>query len=243
MALELMLDVAGLTIVRDGIRILENLCWRIESGQHWVVMGPNGSGKTSLIAALTGYLLPTKGSIELFGHRFGESDWRELRTRVGIVSSTLRQLMADSEPALSTVASGRHAMIDYWGTPSGEESRQALQLLRNVECVHLARRPWGVLSQGERQRVLIARALMARPRLLILDEPCAGLDPVARERFLNFIDEMGRRSDSPPLVLVTHHIEEVTPVFTHGLLLGPDDGRGRVMRVQRRRPCAPFLQP
>jgi len=213
------LDIRGLTIVRDGTVILRDLSWRVEPGQHWVVLGANGSGKTSLLAALTGYLMPTSGEITLLGHRYGETDWRELRTRIGLVSSSVRQLMADSEPALLTVASGKRAVIDFWGTPSRGERQRAKMLLDLVECGHLATRPWAVLSQGERQRVLIGRALMGRPKLLILDEPCAGLDPVAREHFLQFLSRLARTPDAPTLVFVTHHVEEITPVFTHALLL------------------------
>jgi iron complex transport system ATP-binding protein len=128
-------------------------------------------------------------------------------------------MMADTEPALFSVASGRYAMIDYWGTPSRSDRRKAKALLALVECDHLAERPWAVLSQGERQRVLIGRALMAKPRLLILDEPCAGLDPMAREHFLQFLGRLAAGPNAPTLVFVTHHVEEITPVFTHALLL------------------------
>ncbi len=227
------LEVVGLTIVRDGTPILCDVKWRLNAGEHWVILGANGSGKTSLLAALTGYLMPTAGEISVLGERYGESDWRELRTRIGLVSSSIRQLMADSEPALYTVAGGKYAMIDFWGNPSAEDRRTARRLLEQVEAGHLAERCWGVLSQGERQRVLIARALMSRPRLLILDEPCAGLDPVAREHFLQFIDRLGRRADSPSLVLVTHHVEEIGPVFNHALLLagGRVHGAGPVRKA------------
>lgn len=213
------LDVRGLVIVRDGIPILRDVSWCVRPGQHWVILGSNGSGKTSLLAALTGYLMPTAGVIDLFGQRYGESDWRALRTRVGIVSSSIRQMMADGETALESVASGRYAMIDFWGRPNRSDRRRALELLDLVECPHLADRPWAVLSQGERQRVLIARALMADPQLLVLDEPCAGLDPVARETFLQFVRRMARGTGAPTLVLVTHHVEEIVPCFTHALLL------------------------
>jgi iron complex transport system ATP-binding protein len=142
-----------------------------------------------------------------------------LRKKVGIVSSSVRQMMADDEPALETVASGKYAMIDFWGRVTRTEKIQALKLLRQVECSHLAGRAWRVLSQGERQRVLVARALMARPRVLILDEPCAGLDPAAREHFLRFLQRFGAQKDSPTLVLVTHHVEEIMPVFSRALIL------------------------
>lgn len=129
-------------------------------------------------------------------------------------------MMADDEPALETIVSGKYAMIDYWGEPSAVDHKRAVQILRSIECSHLASRPWRVLSQGERQRVLIGRALMVNPPLLILDEPCAGLDPVAREHFLQFLQKIGSRKNVPTLILVTHHVEEVMPVFTHLMLMG-----------------------
>ncbi len=213
------LEVSGLSIRREGTRILEEVCWRVEPGEHWAILGANGSGKTSLLSALTGYFMPTAGEIAVLGQRFGQTDWRELRKHIGLVSSSIRQLMADTEPALESVISGKYAMIDYWGRITRADRARGLRLLREIECAQLAKRPWGFLSQGERQRVLIGRALMARPRLLILDEPCAGLDPAAREHFLQFLQRLGRRPDSPTLVLVTHHVEEIMPVFSHALIL------------------------
>jgi len=213
------LNVTGLRIERSGTVILRDVNWRVGRGQHWVILGANGSGKTSLLSALTGYLMPTAGEITLLGETYGRADWRELRKKIGLVSSSIRQMMADDETALETVASGKYAMIDFWGRVTRAEKAEALKLLRQVECEYLAGRPWQVLSQGERQRVLIGRALMARPRVLILDEPCAGLDPAAREHFLLFIQRLGQRRNSPTLIFVTHHVEEIMPVFTHVLLL------------------------
>jgi len=199
--------------------ILRQVTWRVERGQHWVILGANGSGKTSLLSALTGYLMPTAGEISLLGETYGRSDWRELRKQIGLVSSSIRQMMSGDEPALETVASGKYAMIAFWGRISRTEKAQARRLLREVECDYLADRPWRVLSQGERQRVLIGRALMASPRVLILDEPCAGLDPAAREHFLHFIQRLGQNGNAPTLIFVTHHVEEIMPVFSHVLLL------------------------
>lgn len=213
------LRITDLCIHRGDTVILDRLCWEVKRGEHWVILGPNGSGKTSLLSALTAYLTPSGGTVEVFGKRFGESDWRELRKSIGIVSSSVRQRMADEEAALETVVSGKYAMIDYWGRVSTHDRKTAMQILKQIECPHLAERPWGVLSQGERQRVLIGRALMAKPRLLILDEPCSGLDPVARENFLQFVERLGRQKNAPSLVLVTHHVEEIMPVFTHVLVL------------------------
>ena len=213
------LSVASLHIERGGTVILNEVNWRVQRGEHWVILGANGSGKTSLLSALTGYLMPTRGEISVLGETYGQSDWRELRKKIGLVSSSVRQMMADDEPALETVASGKYAMIDFWGRLSRTDKTKAQQLLRQVECDYLANRQWGVLSQGERQRVLIGRALMAKPRVLILDEPCAGLDPAAREHFLQFIQRLGAQKNSPTLVLVTHHVEEMMPVFSHVLIL------------------------
>lgn len=227
------LEISGLRIQRDRTVILDDVSWRIERGEHWVILGANGSGKTSLLSALTGYLMPTAGEISVLGHRYGETDWRELRTRIGIVSSSVRQMMAEEEPALETVVSGKYAMIDFWGRPKKADRSLAQQILKQIECSHLAERPWRVLSQGERQRILIGRALMASPKLLILDEPCAGLDPAAREHFLGFIERLGRRRSAPSIVLVTHHVEEITPVFSHVLVLK----NGRVIKAGAKTDC------
>ena len=213
------LEISGLRIRRGDTIILDDVSWRVERGQHWAILGANGSGKTSLLSALTGYLMPTSGEITLLGQRYGETDWRELRKKIGLVSSSVRQMMTDDEPALESVISGKYAMIDFWGRVSRGDRIRAKQILRLIECAHLAERPWRVLSQGERQRVLIGRALMAQPRLLILDEPCAGLDPAAREHFLQFLQRLGGKKNSPALVLVTHHVEEIMPVFSHVLIL------------------------
>jgi iron complex transport system ATP-binding protein len=213
------LQVAGLRVERGGTAILRDLNWQVRRGEHWLIIGPNGCGKTTLLSVLTGYVPPTAGQIDVLGQRQGEYDWRELRRQVGLVSSSVRQMMADDEPALESVVSGKYAMIDYWGEITAADRKQATQILKEVECLPLAERPWLVLSQGERQRILIGRALMAEPDLLILDEPCAGLDPVAREHFLGFINRLAQKSSSPTLLMVTHHVEEITPSFTHALLL------------------------
>ncbi len=213
------LEISNLRVQRGPVVILDGISWRVEAGQHWVILGANGSGKTSLLAALTGYLTPTSGEIAVMGRVYGKTDWRELRKQIGLVSSAVRQMIPNDEPAVETVISGKYAMIDFWGRPRVRDRAAARRILRDIECAHLADRPWQVLSQGERQRVLIGRALMARPRLLILDEPCAGLDPAAREHFLQFLQRLGASTHGPTLVLVTHHTEEIMPVFSHVLIL------------------------
>jgi iron complex transport system ATP-binding protein len=213
------LTVSDLTVRRGGTLILDHLYWQVQQGERWVILGANGSGKTSLLAALTGYLTPTAGQVEAMGQTYGKSDWREMRKRIGLVSSAVRQMIPNEETGLETAIGGKYAMIGYWGRIKPTDRRRAARLLREIGCATLSERPWLYLSQGERQRILIARALMAQPALLILDEPCAGLDPIARERFLEFLQSLGRKERSPALVLVTHHVEEIMPIFTHVLLL------------------------
>ena len=219
------LRITGLTIQRGPTAILSGLTWAVGSGQHWVILGANGSGKTSLLSALTGYLTPSGGEIQLLGETFGETDWRELRKHVGLVSSSIRQRVPDWDPAELVVIGGKSAMLDYWGRVKKADRAAALALMERAECAQLVGREWGVLSQGERQRVLIARALMAAPAVLILDEPCAGLDPVAREHFLSFLQRLALEKSAPTLLFVTHHVEEILPAFTHALLLR----KGRVL--------------
>ena len=210
--------VARLSVERDA-PILNAIDWAVAHGEHWVILGANGSGKTSLLSTLTGYMPPTSGAIAVLGETYGRSDWRELRKRIGICSSSLHHMMEGHETALSSVISGRHAMVGMWGEIREDERRQARKILRQVEAENIRDRPWRFLSQGERQRVLIGRALMARPELLILDEPCAGLDPVAREHFVQFLERLARSKSAPTLVLVTHHVEEIMPAFSHVLVL------------------------
>lgn len=236
------LDVSQLRVARGEKIILDAVDWRVGEGEHWVILGANGSGKTSLLKALTGYLSPTAGDVSLLDHRYGTCDWRDLRLEIGVVMSAFNTAIPPAEPALDTVVSGKFAQLDLWHRVSAADRAEGLKLLRDNGLEDLAKREWLYLSQGERQRVLIARALMARPRLLILDEPCAGLDPVAREKFLRFIEDLARRSTAsirndrraPALVLVTHHVEEITPAFTHALLI-------RGGRVLAAGPCRTVL--
>jgi iron complex transport system ATP-binding protein len=212
-------EVENLRVERDAV-ILHEVNWRVERGQHWVILGANGSGKTSLLSALTGYLMPSSGEIRIGAARFGASDWREVRRSVGLVSSSLGHQIEPDQTALDVVLSGREAQINFWGRVPVAEEKQAARVLRQVRITHLAKRPWRYLSQGERQRTLIGRALMARrKKMLFLDEPCAGLDPVAREDFLKFLAVLAKDRHAPTLVLVTHHVEEIAPLFTHVLLL------------------------
>ena len=225
------LEVTGLRVQRGSTTILDGVAWSVHRGEHWVILGANGSGKTSLLKTLTGFLTPTAGEISVLGQEYGNSDWRALQLHIGVVTSMFAAAIPLAETALETVMSGKFAQLDLWKKVTPADRAEARRLLRFVGAAQLERRPWVHFSQGERQRVLIARALMARPKLLILDEPCAGLDPVAREHFLGFLDRLARRRSAPSLVLVTHHVEEITPAFTHALLLR----RGRILAAGPRR--------
>ncbi len=217
-----LINVSGLRVERDVV-ILDGIDWVVRTGEHWVILGPNGSGKSSLLAVICGYLTPTAGRVELLGEAYGESDWTAMKARVGLVGSVIANQIEPMETAAEVVLSGRFGMVNFWGRASKADRLAALEMLDQVEATDLARREWVKLSQGERQRVLIGRALMSGCGVLFLDEPCAGMDPVAREKFLAFVERLGSNSDDSgglSLVLVTHHVEEITPCFGNALLLG-----------------------
>jgi iron complex transport system ATP-binding protein len=191
----------------------------VQRGEHWSVLGPNGCGKTTLINIITGYDSATSGSIAVDGSYFGEADWREVRKRVGIVASTLVTFLEASEPVLDVIASGREAKLNLIEAVPPKVRLEARALLHRIGCGYLEAARWGQLSQGERQKVLICRALMAKFRVLILDEPCAGLDPVAREHFLQWLAQVAAKPSAPSLIMVTHHVEEILPCMSHVLVL------------------------
>jgi iron complex transport system ATP-binding protein len=227
------ITIHDLRVVRAGAEILKGIHWDVAAKENWVILGANGSGKTTLLSCVTGYVTPSAGTIEVLGKQYGRADWRELRKEVGLVSSGIRHWIEDRQTAVDVVASGRNAELNLWH-PAGESLlRDARKSLRQVECANLGDRPWAFLSQGERQRVLIGRALMARYRILILDEPCAGLDPVARERFLQFLSRLALTEKTPNLVFVTHHVEEILPCFDKALVLREGEilSQGAIGRV------------
>lgn len=210
----------AIRVKRGDAMILRSIDWTIRRGEHWAVMGPNGCGKTSLLRVLTGYLTPSSGTVATLPERgLDEEGWFDLRKHIGWVSSNLAARIEDNQTALEIVVSGPQGMVNHWGKLSVAEIKRAETMLRRVRALPLRDRPWGEFSQGERQRVLIGRALMSQLKLLVLDEPCAGLDPVAREHFLTFLEALARKPKSPGIILVTHHVEEITPAFSHVLLL------------------------
>ncbi len=219
-------EMEDVSVQRDGRKILDGINLSVERGQHWVVLGGNGSGKTSLLNVLMGYLTPTTGAVHMRGRENAASSpsqsWDDWRKRIGFVSSSISQLVEPAETGIEIVLAGRHAMVNYWqqGRDDPNEIRAAEKVLEKVDCAPLRDQPWATMSQGERQRILIGRALMTqRMEVLVLDEPCAGLDPVAREHFLQFVEELTAKGSFRSLVLVTHHVEEIIPAITHALVL------------------------
>lgn len=225
------IELAGVGLVLDGVRVLDGVDWTVRRGEHWAVLGANGSGKTTLLRIAAGYQWPTRGSISVLGHRFGQVDLRRLRRRVGWVSPSLASELRPYDPALDVVLSGRFASLNlFFEHPSDEEREEADALLDTLGVPYLAARPFGVLSQGERQRVLLARSLMADPELLILDETTAGLDLAAREDFLEALQVLTEAPDGPTILFITHHLEEIVSGVTHVLLLRG----GRVVAAGRK---------
>ena len=223
------IEISHLTVYREQ-PILDDINWTVHQGEHWCILGANGSGKTSLLKTLMAYFAPTSGTIRISGKSYGKYDWRLLRRHIGLVSSHLTERMNRSLTVLDTVIGGRDATLNILIPHDSDDEVKAEHALAQVNSSHLAKRNWVHLSQGEKQRVLIARAMMSDPHVLILDEPCAGLDPVAREKFLNSIQEFASRSDAPSLILVTHHVEEIVPAITHILLLK----EGRVLNFGKK---------
>lgn len=214
---------------RGEQEILHGIEWTVEQGQHWAILGLNGSGKTSILNMINGYMWPTTGEISVLGHKFGTIDLRELRKSIGWVSSSLQEKIRPNEQTLDIVISGRHASIGLYAGIENRDREKAEQLMRDLGCAHLLGRTYQTCSQGEKQKLLIARALMASPRLLILDEASNGLDFISREALMQSIDRLASRPDAPTLLLVTHHTEEISPLFSHSLLIR----RGRLFAQGR----------
>lgn len=205
--------------IRNGKQLLTNIEWRIKKGEHWALLGLNGSGKTSLLRMINGYSWPTTGEIEILGNKFGQTDLRELRKSIGWVSSALQERVAPTQLAEQIVISGKYATTGLYDEPTADDFKQAREIMTKLRCEHLINRMYVTCSQGEQQKILIARGLMAKPQLLVLDEPTNGLDFLAREELLTSIEQMTQEVDAPTIIFVTHHIEEVLPLMTHTLLL------------------------
>lgn len=205
--------------VRNGTRILHDITLHINHGQHWAIIGQNGSGKTSLISIINGYHQPSEGKVEVLGKKFGSVDLRELRLQIGECSSEIRDMIHNWEPVRDIVFSGKFASIGLYETPTASDRVRADELLDFFGLSDIGDRRFMTLSDGEKQKTLLARALMAEPELLVLDEPCAGIDLKAREELLDSVQEMCKKEGGPTLIYITHHIEEIIPAITHALTL------------------------
>ena len=214
------LELHGIRLVRDGTVVLDGVDWTVLEGERWVVLGPNGCGKTTLVRIASMWLHPSAGSVVVAGGELGRVDVRRHRTRIAVVSAAVADLLRPGITVLDVVLTARHAALEAWWHTYDEGDRAAATAaLAQFGADRLAQRTFGTLSSGERQRVLLARAMAGEPAVVLLDEPMAGLDLGAREDLVARLAALAADTSSPPLVLVTHHVDEIPPGFTHGLLL------------------------
>lgn len=205
--------------IRDKISILHDVSLHVTRGQHWAIIGQNGAGKTSLVSIINGYHWPSNGYAEVLGSKFGSVDLRDIRRHIGECSSEIRNMIHGWEPTCKIVLSGKFGSIGLYETPTREDYARADHLLDFFGLSNLKDRTFESLSIGEQQKIILARALMPEPSLLMLDEPCAGLDLKSREELLDSMQKMIVSRDAPTLIFITHHLEEIIPGITHALAL------------------------
>ena len=218
--MDAVLELAGVTVRRGQSTLIDGVDWTVEEDERWVVLGPNGAGKTTLLQVAAAQVHPTSGVAGILGEVLGTVDVFELRPRIGLTSAALAERIPRPERVHDVVVSASYGVLGRWREHYDElDHDRAAGLLREVGVAHLADRTFGTLSEGERKRVQIARALMTDPELLLLDEPAAGLDLGGREDLVSTLSVLAHDEESPATVLVSHHVEEIPPGFTHALLL------------------------
>jgi len=214
------LELAGVTVRRGDATLLDGVDWTVEEDERWVVLGPNGAGKTTLMQIISAQIHPTAGVAGILGEVLGAVDVFELRPRIGLASASLAERIPRGERVHDVVVSASYAVLGRWRERYDElDHQRATDLLTELGAGRLAERTFGTLSEGERKRVQIARALMTDPELLILDEPAAGLDLGGREDLVSTLSVLAMDEASPTTILVSHHVEEIPPGFTHGMML------------------------
>jgi len=214
------LRFSDVTYVRNGRPILGGVNWEVDEADRWVILGPNGAGKTTMMRLATANDYPTKGSVDVLEQRLGTFDIWELRNRLGFASSATARRIPANETVRNLVLTAAYGVEGRWNEAYDEmDVRQADRILAEWQLTSLADHPFGTLSDGERKRAMIARAVMTDPEMLLLDEPSASLDLGARERLLQMLSGFAQSPSSPAMIMVTHHVEEIPPGFTHVLLL------------------------